>query len=204
MNNAYWTLQIEVKFYILMAIFFLFCKNRNIYWLLVFLLAMNLCVLPYLHRGSTVLTHLVSFFPGIVAAKAEIHGWKKIWPEFVGITFLVSANFFVFLVGDMAFYLAIYAILLSGLFALAVTLNRKNRPMAFLATISYSLYLCHTVIGYPFIDYALARFSHGDGIIIGLLGASVMSLLAAALFYYGIERTSIRFGRAQEFRLKRP
>ena len=57
LNGVYWTLQIEVKFYLVIAVFVYCFGSGRIYWLLGGLLLLNAALLPVMGRGSTLVTY---------------------------------------------------------------------------------------------------------------------------------------------------
>lgn len=199
LNGVYWTLQIEVKFYILMAAFCYYIGPRHIYWLLAALLLLDLALLFLMGRGSTLITYLIAFFPGITAARITARGWDKSgFMEMGVVTSLVAVALFLCL-GYLREFQAIYAIIFSALLVLALVYNFRSSLFAFFGKISYSDYLYHTLIGYMVISWLA-----GDTVssrLLSLLLAFGASTAVAAISYYCIEKPAVAFGLAHEKRL---
>jgi FkbM family methyltransferase len=72
-----------------------------------------------------------------------------------------------------------------------------------LGTISYSVYLVHYIVGMRF-SRLLMRFCHSDAErVLAYLGAFVISIACSALFFWMIERPSLRLSGKVRFGLKR-
>lgn len=191
LNGVFWTLQIEVKFYLLIAAFCYFVGPRHVYWVFTVLL-LNAALLPLLGRGSTAVTYLICFFPGIAAARALERAWDRpALIEVSAVTCLAGLNLF-FALDYLAGYQAFYALLFSALVLAALTINFKSRLLAFFGRISYSDYLFHVMVGLALISL-LAGNSYASRSV-ALLSALAASTAVAALCYRFVEKPCINLG----------
>jgi peptidoglycan/LPS O-acetylase OafA/YrhL len=192
LSGVFWTLQIEVKFYLLIAAFCYFVGPRRIYWVFAVLLLLNAALLPVLGRGSTVVTYLICFFPGIAAARALERAWDRpALLEFAAVTCLAGLNLF-FALDYLAGYQAFYALLFSALVLVALTINFQSRLLAFFGRISYSDYLFHVMVGLALISM-LADDSYVSRSV-ALVAAVAASTAVAALCYRFVEKPCINVG----------
>lgn len=196
LNGVYWTLQIEVKFYLLIAIFVYGFGSDRINWLLGGLLLLNVALLPFMGRGSTLVTYLTAFFPGIAAARASARGWdRKGTLEMVVVTALVALNLLVGLDQGNG-YQASYAVLFSLALAAALLFPLKSRFFAFFGKISYSDYLYHAIVGYAVLTWFAAESLGGR--VLGLCLAFLASVIVAMVSFLLVERPSVALGHRLE------
>lgn len=150
-DGVYWTLTVELSFYFLMLILFIFKQLDKIYfWASMFIVAMFITkylhllfnlpvyyVLPLLHWGNL-------FFAGIVFYKIFESGGKTKDYILLSVTLLVQ-----YLINDnlteniiVTFFYILFWILVK----IKYDWNRAN-IFIYLGTISYALYLVHEVNG---------------------------------------------------------
>lgn len=195
-NPVYWTLQIEVKFYLLIVAYQWCFGARWIYGLLVALLLVNAVLFPVLQRGSTLVTYLIAFFPGIAAARAG-----RSWLEPLIVTAVTAANLYLFLpAGNCA--MASYAMLFGTMIVLVARGEFQSRNLLFFGKISYSHYLYHSAIGFLLLDW-LAPDGTTAMKIAALLGTFILTTLIAVVSFYGIEKPAIAAGHRLEKPLSR-
>jgi peptidoglycan/LPS O-acetylase OafA/YrhL len=194
LNNAYWTLQIEVKFYIVMVVFHSLFGAKRIYGLLGALILVNIGAFLIMHRGSTLITYLIAFFPGIAAARGLAHGWTKAAFREMAIVTIVAAIF----LADQSLWHAGYALALSALLTLTLNRDFSSKFFAFFGKISYSHYLYHTAIGYPLIAWMLTVNSSMSFQFITLGTAIVITVAVATASFYLIEKPAINSGHRLE------
>jgi len=196
LNGVYWTLQIEVKFYIVIALFVYCFGSRKIYWLLGVLLLVNMALLPGMGRGSTLLTYLSAFFPGIAAARASARGWdRKGVFELTLVTALVAINLLLGLEQGNG-YQAAYSVLFSAAIAAALVFPIRSAFFAFFGKISYSDYLYHSIVGYALITW-LASYTWLSKSLI-LTASFLASVAAAMLSFHLIEKPGVALGHRLE------
>jgi peptidoglycan/LPS O-acetylase OafA/YrhL len=198
-DNVYWTLTIELSFYIVMAILFKTKMLKHIeilglIWLVImvwhiriFLLMMDMHV-PLWIKTTGLLRYGNLFFAGILFYNLKTKGNQ--WHRHVAL-FLCLCVQYIFreeinplvVVGFFGlFYLFIY-----GKLTWLV-----NKPTVFLGTISYSLYLIHQNIGYVIINY-LYSWHLNAWLIFIIPTISVIAIASAITF--GIERPVMSFIR---------
>ena len=198
LNNVYWTLQIEIKFYFVIAIFYYSFGARRIYALFFLLLLFNMALVMYIGRGSTLITYLAAFFPGIAAAGIITRGWNKAGlTEFATIVAFTAVNIFIGLEHNI--YQTVYAIIAAMLLAGVLISDVRSILLTFLARISYSHYLYHALIGYILINSIAGETPVSK--ITALLCASALTVVIATLSFYLIERPGISLGYSLEKKL---
>ncbi len=199
LNGVYWTLQIELKFYIIMLLFMMFMGAPRIYALFALIIAADLAAYLYLGRGSTLLTFLIAFLPGVAAAKIHARGWTPAAVrEFVVVTVIVTACLALFLPPGHN-HQAMAVPLLSALLFCALRRDMASRFFAFYGRISYSHYLYHTALGYPLIHYLLGLSV--PPLAVYTVAVAVTTLISTLSFHY-VEKPAIACGRFIENKLK--
>lgn len=204
MNNVYWTLQIELKFYLIMLLFVVLAGARRIYVLLALLLIADAVCLSQMDRGSTLITYLLVFFPGVAAARGHAQAWTQAAiMEFVAVTGLVSVALYFFLPPEnvlQAFYAPVFSVLLY----LALQRDVASRFFAFFGKISYSHYLYHTAIGYLLIRWMIDM--NGAGLwscCLALVVAIALTVIISTLSFFWIETPAMAWGHRLEAVLRR-
>jgi len=196
LNGVYWTLQIEVKFYLVIAIFVYGFGSGRIYWLLGGLLLLNVALLPVMGRGSTLVTYLSAFFPGIAAARASARGWERQGiVELTVVTALVALNLLVGL-DQGSGYQASYAVLFSIALAAALLYPVRSGVFAFFGKISYSDYLYHAFVGYAVIAWFAAESQSAR--IVAFCVAFLASVILAIASFHFVERPCVALGHRLE------
>jgi peptidoglycan/LPS O-acetylase OafA/YrhL len=195
LSGVYWTLLIEVKFYFVMVVFCSIVGTQRIYWLLIALLAINMVVFYFLHRGSVLTTYLIAFFPGIIAAKEFSSGMRQLKVvELFFVGTVVALNLYICLpIGNAP--QAIYSIVATALLLVALHQDFHNIFLSFFGKISYSHYLFHAVIGYPLLDY-LSSCGRVLSPIAALCVASIVTVGIATVSFYFIETPAVKFGHS--------
>lgn len=183
-NDIYWTLAIEIQFYILMALSF-FVLNKST-WGAIGLLIGLMTVSCFFWDARFVTHYMPCFAAGI---GCWLFKQKKIdWRLFV---LLLIACF------CTTWYLFRYYDALIILFAVGFILfvpEMKNQKFT-IGKISYSLYLTHGVIGGNVIYFLVNRVSSIGGSFLIFAGAIMVSVVFAYLFYLVIERPSIHLSK---------
>ncbi len=193
-DGVYWTLTLELAFYFWMGCLFYFKRQENIESYL-FLWIIISCILIY-HRfnfdinnkvKAFFLLQYIQFFAlGICFYKIKQNLINK-W-----VVSVVIMSFFAILL-KYSNYIALSLILISIVVLLAALGKLKFlsiKPLVFLGTISYPLYLIHQNIGYMIIRYS---YSLGLNPSIGIIFATVVSLSLATAICYLIEKPAQKY-----------
>jgi peptidoglycan/LPS O-acetylase OafA/YrhL len=183
-NEIYWTLAIEMQFYILIAVVFVFLDKDYI----IASLALLLLLLPGIFwNDNRFVTFFLPFFvAGMACYLHKVHN-------------LPASIFLPVLLCSMgaAFYLfKWYEALIIPLTSAAILYmplwdDKKFRT----GKISYSLYLTHGIIGGNFIYFLISPQTGIGGRIFIFLGAIAVSIIFAKGFYWLIEKPSQRLSK---------
>lgn len=196
-SGVYWTLLIEVKFYLLMSLPFAFIRSGQVRWILFGSLLVNLAVWQWRGFASLLLTFIPCFFVGMEIYFAEHDGWnKRAICRLAAITAGVGLSLFLF---EDAYKVAAVLYLFAGttLFAIFMKTNCANRLLAFFGKISYSHYLYHTSLGYLMFDWIGVQSSLGANLLT-VLGVFGVTTIVAYLSYRWIELPFVSFGKRYE------
>lgn len=191
----FWTLVIEAKFYLLIAVqVLLFARFRAIAMISALIL-INLLLFMLHHRGSVLIAFLPVFYVGVEIFKCEAEGWS--FPaslRLLAISAYVAASLLLFVQYENV-AACIYTLVGALAFVLAVRMNWSVVWLQFLGRISYSLYLLHAIVGFQIVsELAATRLAGWPAAVIGV-GVSV------ALVYVSfrmIEQPCVGAGRQLE------
>ena len=178
---VFWTLAIEFQFYLLIGLLFpLFTLNNSFIRSFTFI---SLCAIPFVFNDDRFVTnYLLAFLPGMLLF---CYLTKKIdLPTFVitlGITLVLN-----YLKSGLE---GVACPLLATGFILFV--KQPIKPLVFLGTISYSLYLIHTPIGSDGIINFMQHFIHSQTGRIWLMFLTIpVVIFFSWIFYRVIEKPS--------------
>lgn len=201
---VYWSLSIEVQFYVLMGIALL-CGRRASMWLIALSL-FYLCwaIAPMIRISGTGLAYWPEFACGIAAYHAHHHGSKgrmtaaMLWSLTIAAALVRLSQNTPLLVstGEFStpykqlFCVACSAVLLAGLSAPnSLFTLAPFRGLAAVGVISYSLYLTHEPLGSRVVN--LGRrwidLDNGGWMILSMLGL-IVAFIGGYLFYLYCER----------------
>lgn len=189
-NVVYWTLAIEFQFYLLIGVLFsLVASQRPIRPLLV-LAAFS--VLAIVVKYPNLIFHFAFLFSMGIAVfryKAGMLRWQTLLVLFLGL-------------GVASYFQSGLLITAAGLFAAIVIafINIKNRLLAYLGLISYSLYLVHVPIGGRIVNFGERLHLNGPGQALILFVALTSVLMAAVVFYHLVEKPAQRWSSAIKIR----
>lgn len=193
-SGVFWTLLIEIKFYLFIALQYRLLGQRHLHKVLLGLLALEGLAWALRGHGSLTLSYFPVFYLGIEIALAEDAGWTGRAMARLGVvTALLSASLLAFL--DQSGLLAALTLMLgTGGFVLLFRLDLSHRLAGFLGATSYSNYLYHSIVA----GSVLAMFDvsrHPGSLPLALAVAFAAALLAAALLYGLVEVPMVRCGR---------
>jgi len=182
-NNVYWSLLVEVRFYFIIFVFFLlsrYFKFLKIEYLLLLLLLVNYTKLFFTGSGSWFVTWLLLFFIGILFYKYVTNKIK------IGILlvcyFAILVSVYIF--RDLSSFLS--AVMCTLIFAFCFYFNCTNCILIFFGNISYSLYLVHAPIGYSLFYFITKNFTE-DFVALKIIFVTLISILIAMFSYKFIE-----------------
>lgn len=179
LSPVFWTLAIEFQFYLFIGLVFPLLTNKNTLVVLTTLLL--LCIMPFFSNDVRYFSsYMFTFLPGILL--------------FFFMTRKIDLN--VFIVSGILLLALIYVKtgmqgLVSPVIVVSFILFVKKpiKPLIFLGTISYSLYLLHTPIGTDGIIHFMQNHIHSDsGRIWLMLFSFIIVLTIARGFYRVVER----------------
>jgi peptidoglycan/LPS O-acetylase OafA/YrhL len=194
-DGVYWTLQIELCFYLWMLALFLLRRLQHIKLFLLTWIAMSIVAHPFQGHIPDALgivflvSHIHLFALGIVFY--TIYRDRVVRPLDGGIILVSVVAHFV----QRPMVLSPAILLFVVAFFLLVTNRLKAitlRPFVYLGTISYSLYLLHQNIGYMVIR---ELYGWGLGPNVAVLGAILCVVAVASALTFLIERPAMRFIR---------
>jgi peptidoglycan/LPS O-acetylase OafA/YrhL len=183
-SPVYWSLAYEFLFYITIGLLYGLLFSRHIAWSLALAFGIFAC------SGDAM---VFLFIIGIASMRYRV----GIDPVTVAAAFSILAA--VPLAYALGPPLAIVGLVTAAIIAF-VNLDRLTRPLAFLGTISYSLYLTHVPIGGRVVNLGL-RFGTSElyTLILSTVALSV-SILFAWIFYLLVERTATRIAYVVSYR----
>lgn len=195
-DNVYWTLQVELIFYLLMLGLFHFRQLKRIELILFIWLGVRLAYLilpsfaeiePSYVIGKLLIQSFIPFFAlGIVffrMRETENRSTQHIALIIASMLLIYfGEGFDVFLVACL--FTAIFWSFISGRLTILTA-----APLVFLGTISYSLYLLHENIGWAII-YTMEQ--RGDDTHLAIAVALLMSLALATAMTYLVEKPALK------------
>ena len=196
-SGVYWTLLIEVKFYIFIALYFSFLKSGYISLVLFLMIVANGLVFMLRGQASLFLTFFPVFFVGIQVFLAEKSGWeRRELARLFQITVVVGLSFLFF---DHIYGAWSLAYVLGGAMAMVWLLKSRfsNISLVFFGKISYSNYLYHTVVGYFLFDLIGVQETWIGNLLV-VLAVTGLTALVAYVSYRAVELPFVRFWKTHE------
>jgi peptidoglycan/LPS O-acetylase OafA/YrhL len=209
MDGVVWTLEIEVRFYLLAAIIYSALASGS---RLAFLVPAALLLAAWIQKSwalpawmnGNVANELVLYVPYViymfvgVAFNFYYRGCQSVFQSTILIVFTsVAAWFALRLVspGFMFYAPSLFAALLVFFFSmlLADRIPWNWSPLAFLAEISFSLYAVHALTGYALMNLLLVNLHFNS--YVALLAAVIAALALATVINKAVERPSRRLGK---------
>jgi O-antigen/teichoic acid export membrane protein/peptidoglycan/LPS O-acetylase OafA/YrhL len=195
-DGVYWTLMIELSFYCLMFCFFTLKQLHRIQWIGLVWLLIQCAVaiaertfhheLPTIIANSILLGYFQLFFAGILFYQIRSNGWNLFRCLLLGLCVLTHGIVY------NSFAAAIEALIFVVLFLLFVCdllPFLSNRPLIYLGTISYTLYLIHQNIGYTIIYHLSALgLPHWAGVVVAI----ILSLFLASILSFFVEKPALK------------
>lgn len=205
LDGSYWTLQVELFFYVQMLFWFMLGQLHRIRWIIVAWLVLavvcglaekNGINLSYTARELLIVRHIPYFALGILFYRIRTCPQeRRIDIGLIGLCLLAIGLAFKPVYLEVAtISTAIFALFSAGFLG-----GLRWAPFAFLGTISYSLYLLHQAIGFSLI-WHLEMIGVSAGL--SAFVAAVLVTLLSAMLTFLVERPAMRaIRRARRRRL---
>jgi len=201
-DGVYWTLSLELAFYVWMAVLLslrLLTEEKGKY----VLVGWMLLIVGYFQFGdpkfvydSTILENILLlryghlFFAGMALYFWHQNRKSPIW-KIVILCLGLVVQYQTFQWEGVLILLAIYSVFLGVVIRPLVPLTFK--PLLWLGTISYSLYLCHQYVGYILLRYGYTVLHLRPAVNISLTISLCVGL--AALLHYLVEQPAVNLGK---------
>lgn len=180
-NDVYWTLAIELQYYVLMLLFApLLISKKSSSVILFFALVIAAALVPFDNRA--IFRHLPFFAIGFVGF-TFYHSTLPKWC-------IAFVAFLVFLEVAIGYGVVGVVVGIGALGVIFIPIKSPIPVLSFLGSISYSLYLLHAPIGGRIINLT-TRYSPAAALV-GLVAAVVISCVAAYLMWRFVERPAMR------------
>ncbi|MEZ5461197.1 acyltransferase family protein [Dokdonella sp.] len=205
LDGSYWTLQVELFFYMQMLFWFVLGLLHRIRWIIVAWLVLAVICglaekhdihLSYTARELLIVRHIPYFALGILFYRIRTHPLER-----RGDIALIGLCLVAIGLAFKPVYLEVAAIstAIFALFAAGLLGGLRWAPFAFLGTISYSLYLLHQAIGFSLIWHLETVGVSAS--LAALVAAVAVTILATGLTFL-VERPAMRaIRRARRRRL---
>jgi peptidoglycan/LPS O-acetylase OafA/YrhL len=196
-NPNYWTLVIELRFYMLLALQYYFLSDRRLLAIPAAVFLANVGFWSIYGRGSVLLTYLPVFYIGIEIFRAEHDNWSRSSLARLAVIMLVIAGSMIpFTSEHWPIADALYILSLPLVFITVLRAGWNWAWLSFFGRISYSLYLFHAwVVGYALYQY-LEKTSTPLWLQVPLVFG--VSFLTACLSYIWIEKPGVNLGKRLE------
>ncbi|MET1176935.1 acyltransferase [Peribacillus simplex] len=199
-DGAYWSLTVELTFYILIGIILYLGRIKNVFALsILWLISSFIIQVANIVSNDHIITKALVYYSIADYSHLFIAGimfyYIKVNPHLKYYVMLISCLIYQFAISDIltstitvVFFLIFYLLIKNKL----TFLNFK--PLTFLGTISYSLYLIHQNIGYIVIDIMENHNLINEVYLI--IPVSISIVLATLITYY-IEKPTISIFKKQ-------
>jgi peptidoglycan/LPS O-acetylase OafA/YrhL len=200
-DQVYWTLKMELTFYVIMYFVYLVGILRKIEVICVAWLALSLISslvnfpLKKYVDVLLMLEYAPLFIAGINFYRIKHDGIRPLNHVVIALAFFIECRWLM-MHPDENFGSVVILAIVFGLFYLFIFQKLSwlnNRALLFLGTISYSLYLLHNVIGYTII-YRLRQYT--DIQVIYVAVPMLFSIGLATLLNYTVEKPAMNFIRS--------
>lgn len=190
-SGVYWTLLIEVKFYLVIALQYAILKDRFLLGIAGALPALGIALFAVRGHGSLCLACFPAFYVGICIFRAEERGWQAPACLALAAVALATAAGMIVTLPDEGVWSAVY--LAGGMlvFTLFLCYRLGRRWLGFLGMTSYNNYLYHSLVA------GLVFTAIGTGPAAAAIAVAAATCLAVAL-YRAVEQPLVRLGRRSE------
>lgn len=197
LSGVYWTLLIEVKFYLFLVLQYFLLRGRGILLVLAALVCADAAVWFVRGHASLLLMFFPAFYVGIQVRQAETAGWSRLaMLQVAGVSLVVAASLLVF---DDYYgkWSAAYVIGEAVMLVAFLRVGVSSSILGFFGRISYSHYLYHMTAGYVF----LSLFPPSEVLSFNLMVVMLVIALTTAIAYISyrlVEVPMVAFGKRHE------
>lgn len=196
-SGVYWTLLIEVKFYLFVALQYAVLQDRRLGWVVGGIIALAFGAFVLRGHGNELLSFFPVFYIGVYAHRAELADWRGSEIRRLGLVTLASAGGILLTLPDYPIASDIYLVIGTGLFLLFLWTGIGSRWLSFLGVTSYNNYLYHGTVGA--LVFQLFDRAGLPGAITLKVGAAFAAATAfAAMLHRVVEQPMVRLGREEE------
>lgn len=145
-SGVFWTLLIEIKFYIFIAIQYLLLRRSHLHLVLVSLVVLEVTLWAVRGRGSLTAAYFPVFYLGIEISLAESAGWHRLAvARLLAVALLLAGSLYLCL-DQQKLGSAVYLLASAALFVVFLRRGWSQRIAVFFGASSYSNYLYHSLI----------------------------------------------------------
>jgi len=193
LNLVYWTLAIELQFYIVCGLIFFFLNSKNVKVLLTMFIILSLCSLLFTD-DRFIMHYSAMFLPGIVLFwYISLKISRYTFLILIAITFFVAANAY-----ELSAPISAIASICFILF-----IKTSWKPLIFIGDISYSLYLIHTIVGTDGLINFMQNYITDESERIWLMYISLPIVIGMAwVFYLIIEKPTKKISSSIKYEIK--
>lgn len=185
-NVVYWTLGIEIQFYVLIGLSFMLIKNSNGV-ILYILILLAISSLPKTPNMDLIFPNLSIFALGILTFFYKKKEMLKL-RSFLILSFSILVHIYFFL-GT--------AVLIASCICLFILLfwTKTNKVIIFFSNISFSLYLIHVTVGGKVINLVLRYINTLPERYLLFVSSFAITIFFSYLFYYIIEKPTLAWSK---------
>jgi len=186
-DGVYWTLTVELTFYFWIFVIYIMGQLERVEFFFLPIIAASILesvdflVVPYWIDTIFIFEYAMFFLAGISFYRLAHNQFKT--RSYLIISFTLFSTIYIYSYKHFVLFTLLYFIFFLATSGKLVFLRFK--PLVFLGSISYSLYLLHQNIGYLIINYG---YSLGFNPIISIMLALMTSISLASIFFIYIEK----------------
>lgn len=186
LNPIFWTLAVEVQFYLLVALLFPFAHSKSGRVLIGLVIVLMLLLAPVAPEPS-----LFRYFPLFLIGFLGLIWRRRVLPVWQ-LTLCAMA-----LLSSVAFFLGwVECLVALCTIAFIVRSDRAWTPLVWLGGISYSLYLVHVPVGARIMNFAERMDLQGGWLYLAGLSACAVTIGVAWAFWRCVELPCLRWSRS--------
>ncbi len=196
-SGVFWTLLIEVRFYLFIALYHDWLGGRGLPFVVLGLIALNGLSWWLRGHGSAMIVFFPAFYVGVAIHRAERVGWAgQPLAMAVGVMAAMTASLTLF--ADRHFAGAgLLLVLDTLLFVGALRLGMRGTILEFLGRTSYSNYLFHPLVAVG-VHRAFGPGATPQEELLRVVVALALSVAVAALLHRCVEEPAVRLGKRLE------